>query len=79
LQINTNLFTNPDAYVMAKVGKKWQVAIDTLTLKEQQYVDFKYDGGLYEFGYVVKDSSLDYIDIIFDRERVMRFKVRMQK
>lgn len=79
LQINTNLFTNPDMYMMAKVNKKWQVVIDTPALKEQQYVNFKYDGGLYEFGYVVKDSSLDYIDIIFDRERVMRFKVKIQK
>lgn len=79
LQINTNLFTNPEVYVFTKVRKKLQIEVDTVALKEQRYVDFKYNKGLYEFAYVVKDSSLDYIDIIFDRERVMRFKVKMQR
>jgi hypothetical protein len=79
LQINTNLFTNPDVYVLTKAKKKWQVVIDTPALKEQQYIAFKYDNGLYEFAYVVKDSSLDHIDIIFDTKRVMRFKVKMQR
>lgn len=79
LQINTNLFTNPEPYALTKVKRKWQVETDTLALEGQRYVNFKYDNGLYEFAYVVKDNSLDYIDIIFDRERVMRFKVKMQR
>lgn len=76
LQINTNLFTNPEIYSVTKVKRKFQVEIDTLALKAQQYVNFKYNDGLYEFAYVVKDSSLDYIDIIFDKKKVMRFKMK---
>lgn len=79
LQINTNLFTNPEPYVLTKAKRKWQIETDTLALRAQQYVGYKYDNGLYEFAYVVKDYSLDYIDIIFDRERIMRFKVKMQR
>ena len=79
LQINTNLFTNPEVHVLTKVKKKFQIVTDTLALKEQQYVNFKYDDGSYQFAYVVKDSSLDYIDIIFDENKVMRFKVKMQR
>lgn len=53
--------------------------LDTLAIKKQRYIKYKLDGGTYRFQYVVSDNSLYYIDILFDRQRVMRFKVDVKK
>jgi len=75
LQINTNIFQNPDIYYDEYVSRHKSVKVlDTFAIKKQRYVDFKKNGDVYEFNYVVKDYSLDYMDIMFDRKRVMRFK-----
>jgi len=34
---------------------------------------------VYEFDYAVTEGSLYYLDILFDRQRVMRFKVVINK
>ena len=80
LQINSNLFRNPDIWVWDDVSKRKRVRrLDTLAVKKQQYVKCKQDGSVYEFEYVVPDSSLYYLDILFDRQRMMRFKVVTNK
>ena len=76
LQINTNLFRNPDIWRYEKISKRKTIRrIDTLAVKKQKYVNYKRDGSIYEFEYVVPDNSLYYIDVLFDRQRILRFKV----
>jgi len=78
LQINTNIFTNPDTGYWEDITRRIKMwRLDSLAIKKQQYVKFKRDGDSYAFAYAVKDYSLDYIDIMFDRRRVMRFKVHV--
>jgi len=48
-------------------------------LWKQQYIRYHRKGNVYEFTYVVQGKSLYYIDLIFDSERVMRFKVQMEE
>lgn len=79
LQVNTNIFHNPDIWMIEDVGKHKHVKkLDTIAIKKQQYVPFKRDDNRCVFDYVVTDESLYYIDIVFDKRRVMRFKVNMQ-
>lgn len=76
LQINSNTFRNPDIWVWDEVSKRKKVRrLDTIALKKQQYIHFQQKGDVYEFDYAVTDNSLYYLDILFDRQRVMRFKV----
>jgi hypothetical protein len=79
LQTNSNIFRNPPLYRIEKVSKRYhKMVYDTLAEKKQRYVDYKREGDLYEFDFAVTDGSLYYIDILFDYQRVMRFKVVMK-
>jgi hypothetical protein len=80
LQINSNIFRNPSIYTEKEITKRKKlVTIDSLLLKKQRYVPFKKNGDHYEFDYVVPDDSLYYLEILFEREMVMRFKVKIDK
>ena len=77
LQVNTNIFRNPSMYVYEQVSKRKKAWVKNPDApKRQQYIDFKINGEQYEFDYIVPDNSLYYIDVLFDFERVMRFKVK---
>lgn len=76
LQINTNIFRNPDIWVYDETRKrKKQRRLDTLALKRQQYISYHRTGNVYAFDYVITDNALYYIDILFDRKRMLRYKV----
>jgi hypothetical protein len=77
LQVNSNAYRNPSIYIEKGKGKNKLIALDDWALKKQKYVTFKKDGDLYEFDYVVANASEDYIDLLFDYERVMRFRVKV--
>jgi hypothetical protein len=78
LQINTNIFQNPDIWTWEYITNKKMIKVpDTIAIKKQQYIKYEKIGDNYLFTYVVKDRSLEYLDILFDRHRVMRFKVRV--
>lgn len=79
LQINSNFFRNPDIWVFEEVSKRKKIrSLDTLALKKQQYVKYNLtEDGIYEFRYIIPDNSLYYLEIMFDRQRVMRFKVNI--
>jgi len=80
LQINSNTFQNPDLWTYEDVGKHKNVKVlDSAALKRQRYVPYRQIEGAYEFAYVVKDNTLDYLDILFDTRKVMRFKVKMSR
>ena len=65
------------------MGKKpWhrkRQILDTLALKKQINIPFTRNLNIYEFDCVVTDASLYYLDVLFDRERVMRFSVGVEK
>jgi hypothetical protein len=46
-----------------------------LAIKKQQYVKYSKHGDTYEFAYVVRDYTLEWLDVLFDKSRVLRFKV----
>src|SRR6218665_1398984 len=74
IQINSNIFRNPDIWVSDKISKRKKVRrIDSLALKKQEYIKYNLKENVYEFYYVVTDNSLYYLDILFNRKRVMRF------
>lgn len=79
LQINSNIFRNPDIWVSEKIrrSRRMRILLDTLAFKRQRYVSFRREGDCYEFEYVVTDNSLYFLDILFDRHRVMRFNVHV--
>ena len=80
LQINSNVFRNPDIWVWDESSKRKKVMrFDSLALKKQQYIKYDQSGDIYDFEYVVPGNSLYYLDILFDRRRVMRFKVNTSK
>ena len=76
LQINSNVFHNPDIYT---VDKKNRRILDTIAVKLQQYIPFQEHDFIYEFEYVVTDASLDHLDILFDRYWIMRFNVSVRQ
>lgn len=80
LQINSNIFRNPDIWEFDEISKKKKVRrLDTLAVKRQQYIKYYKTGSAYEFQYVVTDNSLYFLDILFDRKRMLRFKVNINK
>lgn len=76
LQINSNVFRNPDIIDEVRVSR-WRTdsRLNTRALEMQQYIAYRRDGTRLEFEYVVKEESLDYLEILFDRRPVMRFDV----
>jgi len=79
LQINTNIFRNPDVWVLNQSSKRKKLKLDSLALRKQQYIKYTQTGSVYEFEYVVPSNSLYYLDILFDRLRILRFKVITSK
>lgn len=80
LQINSNLFRNPDIWIWNDISKRKRVRIlDTFAVKKQRYIKYEQDNNIYSFDYIVTDDSLYYLDILFDTQRVMRFKVVSRK
>jgi len=80
LQINTNIFQNPDVWMLEYISKHKAMRVpDTLAIKKQQYVKYRQNGDTYEFAYIVKDNTLEYLEILFDKRRVMRFKVKSSR
>lgn len=81
IQANTNVWRNPDIYLLktaANSKRKLEFIHDTIAEKKQVYLPFKKDGDIYSVDYKIDNSSLYYIDMTFDRQNAMRFKVRIK-
>ncbi len=82
LQVNTNIWRNPSIDYYERYGKKdkkIRFVHDTLAIKKQMYFPFKKTDNLYEFNYVVSNSALYYIDILFEYKYAMKFKVKVRE
>lgn len=75
LQVNSNLFRNPNIYTEETERGENIRSLDTMALKKQRYVSYSRNNNEYDFEYVVTDNALYYVDILFDYRRVMRFKI----
>jgi len=49
--------------------------IDSFALRKQRYVDYEQTGFHYSFNYVLTDPFLNYLDILFDYRRALRYKI----
>ncbi|MCR8558976.1 hypothetical protein KXD93_15065 [Mucilaginibacter sp. BJC16-A38] len=80
LQINSNAFRNPEIWYWDYITKRKRARRqDTLAIKKQQYVKYKQRNDIYEFDYVVKDHTLEYLEIALNHRQVMRFKVNVSR
>lgn len=79
IQVNSNVFRNPSLWYTEQVSKhRTKKVRDTAADRRQVYMPFSKNGSLYRFDYIVKDASLYYLDILFDYERVMRFRIKIR-
>jgi transglutaminase-like putative cysteine protease len=79
LQVNTNVWRNLSVVKKDEHSRRKTVMItDTFALRRQKYVPFKHSGAMYEFDYVVDNQALYYIDVLFDYNRALRFKVKVK-
>ncbi len=79
LQINTNVFRNPDIWYFEEIKHKKERKLDTAAVKKQRYVKYNRNGNNYKFDYIVNDNSLYYLEVLFDTKRAMRFKVSVRR
>lgn len=80
VQINSNVFRNPDIWIYTENNNHQRIRMpDSMAIKRQQYITYKRNGSTYAFDYVIKDYTLDYLEILFDNRQVMRFKVQVAR
>jgi len=80
LQINSNLFRNPEIWIKNKKSKgKQNIILDSVAVKKQQYIPYSLNNGILEFQYIATNNSLTYLDILFDKDHVMRFRVHIDR
>lgn len=77
LQINTNLFRNPDFKDWNERHTHWKM--DWYAYNRQQYVTYTRNGYFCRFDYVVTDAGLNMIDLLTDYKHIMRFLVKIKQ
>lgn len=78
LQINSNIFKNPPLWYKEQVSKRKSIMVrDTSADRKQVYIPFKKSGTTYEFNYIIQNTSLYYLDIIFDYKKALRYRVKI--
>lgn len=80
IQINSNVFRNRSIWQWKQISRRKKIpVIDSTGLRKQQYVPYRREGNRFDFNYIILDESLYYLDILFDYNRVMRFKIQIDK
>lgn len=75
LQINSNNFRNPP--IWHKEAKSKKIITDTFAIKKQVYIPFTRNGDTYKFDYIVTESSLYYIELLFDYNKAIRYRIKV--
>ena len=75
IQINTNLYKNPSIWKTVK-GKR---ELDRKAIDKQKYIDYQQIKNNYSFEITADNEKLNYIEIIFDHNRVAKFKIIVSK
>ncbi|MDQ6723321.1 MAG: hypothetical protein M3Z01_03540 [Thermoproteota archaeon] len=76
-QINSNIQRNPSVFKEIGKGKKRIYAIDREMLAKQVYYPYKKKGDTIFAIYPVTSKSLYYIELLFDYEQAVRYKVNV--
>ena len=80
IQVNSNVYRNPSLWTTVYISKrKTKLVRDSWAEKKQIYIPFKKQGHSYNFYYVVKDDSLYYLELLFDFEKAIRYKINIRK
>lgn len=79
VQINSNIFRNPNIYTTEQLNKKSRptLVFNEAAMRRQQFIDYSFEDGVYSFNYVISDNNIYYLDILFDFVRAMRFKIKI--
>lgn len=78
LQINSNIFRNPSFWSKEEISRKKSIMVrDTSADRKQVYIPFIKNDQVYEFHYVVENTALYYLDIIFDYKKALRFRIKL--
>lgn len=75
LQTDTNIFRNLNVWKTVNKETVW----DEKAFAKQKYTDYKKEGDIYTFDYIVENKNLRYIEIIMDFYLAMKFKVKIVK
>ena len=80
LQVNSNSFRNPDIYKWEGRGKRRMIrTLDSVAIKKQQFISYARLGDIYEFDYIIESSSLDYLELLFDFQRALKFRIDVKR
>ena len=75
VQVNTNVKPNPNPWRFS--GTSYY--LEQVLLDKQKYVEHTFNNYIFEFDYIIREDNVRYIDILFDYNRMIRFKVKMLK
>ncbi len=78
LQVNSNIFRNPSLWTTVIVKRKTKIVRDSWAEKKQVYIPFKREANNYQFDYIVKETSLYYLELVFDYKPAIRYRVRVE-
>lgn len=73
LQINTNVVKNPKVW---KVIDKMEV-IDGRALKKQKDIEYKKEGDVYSFNYIVDSKSVRFLEVLFDYRLKLKYLIKV--
>jgi len=74
-QLNTNMERSPSIYEEIKKGKKTTYKIDSFMLTRQKYYPYEMNGDNMTVKYPVTNSSVYYIEFLFDYAETLKYKI----
>lgn len=72
IQINSNIYKNPSIYYEIE-GKK---TLNEKALLKQKYIEFNNTNEIYSFYIVAENKKLNYLEILFDYEVKLAFRIK---
>ncbi len=75
IQVNTNLYKNPSIWKTIK-GKR---ELDKKAIEKQKFINYQQVQNTFSFDITTDNEKLNYIEIIFDHNRVAKFKIIVSK
>ena len=78
IQVNSNLYRNPPVMIRQQVRGKYKWVRDEWAERKQVYVSFKRSDDTYTFSVPVTQESLYYLELVFDGQTAIRYRVRVE-
>ena len=77
-KVNSNLYRNPPVMIRQQVRGKYKWVRDEWAERKQVYVSFKRSDDTYAFSVPVTQESLYYLELVFDGQTAIRYRVRVE-